>query len=77
MQLLLVGLENLYDGNTILLKIIIENDEITNKAVINFQKHVRIICSYDMDNDGFYDILYLDNKNNVFYYKIVIHSIQR
>jgi hypothetical protein len=74
--LLLVGLENLYYGNTILLKIIIENDEITNTAVINFQKNVRIICSYDMDNDGYYDILYLDNKNNVFFYNIVIYSIQ-
>jgi hypothetical protein len=64
-KLLLVGLQNIYDGNTILFKIIIEDGVITTTAIINFQRHVKILCSYDMDVDGFYDILYIDEKNNV------------
>lgn len=48
-----------------MLKISVEDGVISTTAIINFQRHVRIICSYDMDLDGFYDILYIDDKNNV------------
>jgi hypothetical protein len=59
-------LDNYYDQNTVLLKINIIDKKIDNIAFINFQKHVRIICAYDMDVDGFLDILYIDDKNNLY-----------
>jgi hypothetical protein len=39
--------------------------KVDNIAYINFQKHVKIIAAYDMDVDGYLDILYIDDKNNV------------
>jgi hypothetical protein len=71
-QLLLVGLDNYYDDNTVLLKIDIIDKKVDNIAFINFQKHVRIICAYDMDVDGFLDILYIDDKNNVKLYILTL-----
>ncbi len=56
-------------------KITIENSVITTTAIINFQKHVTIICSYDMNIDGFYDILYIDSKNNVSIVNIALYTV--
>jgi hypothetical protein len=49
-----------------LLKIIIRNEEIKNIDVIKFKDKVRIIGGYDMNKDNLIDILYLDNKNNLY-----------
>lgn len=82
-QFLLVSIENSENHKSNLIKVTIENKEIVTMSSMAFDTGIKIIGSYDMDNDGLIDILVIDEFRNLyvllnddpFYYKVLISHI--